>query len=406
MTNTTGATSTYSYFDWSTDALAELTGLQVTASPTATTVTALVSSPITGNWIAQQSGPTVTSLAQDVYGSTIAATGTTLQRSSVYNAWGTPTGTNTLEARLGYRGELAIDTGLNLRARTYTTATGRFTSLDPLPGDNGSSVVANPYHYALNSPANYADPTGMKETATGGSTASAAAPKIAHWSLPGVSEFRGLGKITIAAFINDRITKLFPGGPDIYAGDDRAFTPAGSLPAWNRNRFVVELDFAAGRATFQVNPTCRATDEGFFFGGGCHDPWDISVNSKPSLGVGDFTLNQDISWKRNYFSLQHRSGGFEVGWSVTHADETSVGYVADALRPRADGKIGFFPVSGGWGGYFQGDCFPSVEVFHSVAGKTENWVSWQHKGPVAMMDQVSQVRHLLGKLPGASGSYC
>lgn len=43
-----------------------------------------------------------------------------------------------------------------------STRGGVFISRDPLPGVNGTTTVANPYHYADNDPINRTDPTGMR----------------------------------------------------------------------------------------------------------------------------------------------------------------------------------------------------------------------------------------------------
>jgi YD repeat-containing protein len=63
-------------------------------------------------------------IATEVHGSVIASTGNTLARNSTYTAYGTPSGTNTFEPRLGYRGELTLDNELWLRARTYQPSLG------------------------------------------------------------------------------------------------------------------------------------------------------------------------------------------------------------------------------------------------------------------------------------------
>jgi RHS repeat-associated protein len=64
--------------------------------------------------------------------------------------------------RLGYRGELAIDGLVFLRARFYDPATRSFLSPDPLPNPPGAPCGANPYHYAWNDPVSFVDPSGMR----------------------------------------------------------------------------------------------------------------------------------------------------------------------------------------------------------------------------------------------------
>jgi len=64
-------------------------------------------------------------------------------------------------ALFGYRGEMALDGFLHLRARDYVSRLGRFTTVDLLPGVVGEVTVANPYHYANNDPLNQVDPLGL-----------------------------------------------------------------------------------------------------------------------------------------------------------------------------------------------------------------------------------------------------
>ncbi len=64
------------------------------------------------------------------------------------------------EPRFGYRGELAEGTGLDLRARTYDSDLGRFTTRDPIANYAGRPDPASPYTYADNSPLNATDPLG------------------------------------------------------------------------------------------------------------------------------------------------------------------------------------------------------------------------------------------------------
>jgi RHS repeat-associated protein len=113
-------------------------------------------------WASIHSGAVLNpvAIATDVHGSVIASTGNTLARNSAYTAYGTPSGTNTFEPRLGYRGELTLDNQLWLRARTYQPSLGLMTSRDPAQGQAGTATIAGPYHYADNNPPNRADPTG------------------------------------------------------------------------------------------------------------------------------------------------------------------------------------------------------------------------------------------------------
>jgi RHS repeat-associated protein len=110
-------------------------------------------------WIAQRNGFTDTNLSRDIHGSVIAPAAPA--RAASYDAFGKPTGANTLVPELGYRGEITIDSLTYLRARNYDAANGVFTSRDPLDGINGTPVVGNSYHYANNNPLMNADPLGL-----------------------------------------------------------------------------------------------------------------------------------------------------------------------------------------------------------------------------------------------------
>lgn len=109
---------------------------------------------------------TTASIGLDAYGSAITTTGTNLARSSSYTPFGTPTGTNTFDLRLGYRGEIQSDTLIHLRARQYEPARGAFTSVDPLDGVAGTTTIANSYHYADNNPLHGMDPLGLQTSDT------------------------------------------------------------------------------------------------------------------------------------------------------------------------------------------------------------------------------------------------
>jgi RHS repeat-associated protein len=85
------------------------------------------------------------------------------------DAWGLPSSAATSDDRsfapgpaLGFLGELEVDGLVWLRNRVYDPATRQFLSPDPLPGDPGSPVLANPYHYAGNDPIGQVDPLGLK----------------------------------------------------------------------------------------------------------------------------------------------------------------------------------------------------------------------------------------------------
>lgn len=86
-----------------------------------------------------------------------------------YDPYGTPftsTGTNpdpwNWYGAFTYQGELSLQDGINLRARTYHPQSGQFTSRDPLDGVPTTTTYANKHAYADNDPMNKVDPTGLR----------------------------------------------------------------------------------------------------------------------------------------------------------------------------------------------------------------------------------------------------
>jgi RHS repeat-associated protein len=79
--------------------------------------------------------------------------------------------------RFGYRGELARGPRVYLRARTYNTRLGRFTTPDPLSRLARPVAAVSPYSYAGNDPLNSIDPTGLFSL---GSVFSSVAHAVAH----------------------------------------------------------------------------------------------------------------------------------------------------------------------------------------------------------------------------------
>jgi RHS repeat-associated protein len=158
LTNTIASTPTTWHLDWDhTQGLAELAG---TSLETATTD--LIHPGSGAAWSLAVTGTDRTSVASDIHGSAITATATTAARSASYNAWGDPVGADTLNPKLGYRGELTTQALVHLRARDYQPETANFTTTDPLDGEDGTPTLNTPYHYADNDPLNKTDPTGLR----------------------------------------------------------------------------------------------------------------------------------------------------------------------------------------------------------------------------------------------------
>ncbi len=155
VTNTVSSTATTWTLDWDPDGLDQLVTLSQ-GSATTDLVTA-GGAP----WGVASKGSDHTVLASDVHGSVINSTGAGVPRANSYNAYGAPTGSDTLSPKLGYRGELTLGPLTNLRARDYQPTTGAFTTIDPLNGVNGTTTLSNPYHYTDNNPLNQTDPSGL-----------------------------------------------------------------------------------------------------------------------------------------------------------------------------------------------------------------------------------------------------
>ncbi len=138
------------------------------------------------------------SVAHDYRGSALTAPDTTSAvRAASYGAFGEPaasasppnppTATNpgSFAMGFGYLGELHAGSLVNLRARDYDTATGTFLSPDPLdgvPGVDGTTTIANPFHYADNNPLNTSDPSGQRPG--GADCGSALVPIICRYQHP------------------------------------------------------------------------------------------------------------------------------------------------------------------------------------------------------------------------------
>jgi RHS repeat-associated protein len=156
--NTTGTVTTTSKYSWD-PTIGQVPQLAAITDTTGT-VSNLTYGPTGWAGVHTSTALSPVAVATDIYGSVITSTGNALARNNTYTAFGTPSGTNTFDPKLGYRGELTLDNQLWLRARTYQPTIGRFTTRDPATGRSGTATLTDPYHYTNNNPTNLADPTG------------------------------------------------------------------------------------------------------------------------------------------------------------------------------------------------------------------------------------------------------
>lgn len=102
-------------------------------------------------------------VSHDVHGSALATPDTAdVVHADAYDPWGGNDGGFAEDLAFGYRSELHTGAVVHLRNRDYDPATGLFLSPDPLDGVDGTTTVANPYHYTDNDPINKTDPLGLR----------------------------------------------------------------------------------------------------------------------------------------------------------------------------------------------------------------------------------------------------
>jgi RHS repeat-associated protein len=116
-----------------------------------------------GELLSTQTGADEGLAVADQRGDVIAdlpAAGSAISDSTAYDPWGTVT--DGTERKIGFQGDYTDpDTDqVNMTARWYDPATGRFTSRDDIPLPVQPAGAANRYGYGLGAPTNYTDPTG------------------------------------------------------------------------------------------------------------------------------------------------------------------------------------------------------------------------------------------------------
>ncbi|WP_198680497.1 RHS repeat-associated core domain-containing protein [Lentzea terrae] len=116
----------------------------------------------------------------------------TVQQTKTYDAFGNAASTGTAPVPLGFQSMLTDGmTGLvDMGARSYDAATGRFTAVDDVVGDLTSPVTLNRYTYGNADPLNFFDPDG-------------------RWSIPGWEQVTSF-VAKVADWVGDRITDTFP----------------------------------------------------------------------------------------------------------------------------------------------------------------------------------------------------
>jgi RHS repeat-associated protein len=195
-------------------------------------------------------GTNVAWYAYDRHGSAIGTEAMALPDS--YSPYGEPENATSSYGPFSYRGELAYaEDEIHLRNRDYQPSTGTFTTRDPLDSVDGTTTVANPYHYTDNDPLNKVDPLGLRPTDDCGSEMSppyfgACSSRI---DFQGPTH-RGFGKVVIHFFIKPE----HDGFLGVEArGDNRNHDP--NAQPW-QSRVHVEYDFETGKGYAHASPTC------------------------------------------------------------------------------------------------------------------------------------------------------
>jgi RHS repeat-associated protein len=374
----------YQFYDWdTTSGLTELTaiagvGYSITGDYSRTINLARAAE---APWATAQTTESTDALASDVHGSTVESSATTLAASSSYSAWGEATAT-TAQPKLGYRGELTIAGLTHLRARDYESATGTFTTTDPLDGVPGTTTLSHPYQYGNNDPLNRTDPSGM--SVKDADLKNDCSPSTQMWSIGRHDQLTVFGRVGVAGFIPDETSHLDPFGiVGMYRGDGRDFA-YGAIPM-DKSRFVVSLDFQSGIARMQVNPT-HSVD------GTCWSAFGIRVNDMDhGWPSGDQRINMFS------FGIGESGKAFRVQWSVVHGDRR---WFSGATRPAFDGSLVFQNEGSSQSVRYDGDCFPSVEAYqYGSRGKVTSLTLFPSRGPVFGINQLPNCsRETTGKL--------
>jgi len=245
------------------------------------------------------------------------------------------------------------------------------TTRDPLDGINGTTVVANPYHYADNDPINKTDPSGERST-------DSAYPAMHHQderariSLKGLDNWKRLGRVEVGGFIQEKESSmgLLLGRSTVefglYEGDGRQDVRQYPIPI-DQSRFYADLDFEKGEGLISVRHTCSVDP-----GAGCWAAWPIAFNGSPAP-----RLRGDGSWQiaapRNEFNLWIEGPYVKFSWRVVHGDRRSVAGMipTEWARPAFEGTLSMrFNGKKNEFGY-SGSCFPSIQVFNRASGRNQ-----------------------------------
>lgn len=288
--------------------------------------------------------------------------------------FGDTTTTGVVAAAIGYRSELTTDRLVYLRHRHYDPTTAQFLTKDPLDGVPSTPTITNPYHHTDNNPITKTDPTGLRpgdDEFGGGSSVTGSAP---------ITPRPGYGKLRVNLFISacesGYLSMQFHGDCrdfDRFAGDDDS-------------RATFTVDFERGIVRVFVNDSCRV-------GGDCHDALPLGVNHP---GVGDACGTPEappvIAECRNALSEAYPPNVVEV----TDAGTTvRIGYrlVNSAApwylpTPAIDGTLRITPISTSneVRACFDGDDYPSMEIYQDVGASTRILARWSESriGPGAL----------------------
>jgi RHS repeat-associated protein len=370
-----GNNTTSSTFDWDLT----LTAPELIAQVIGSTTTDFAYG--SDQWASQESGGVVAAIGLDVHSSVVPTSNTAgLAQSVSYTAWGEPS-TSSVEPHLGYRGELGLDTLLDLRARQYDPDTSAFTSIDPLDGVDGTTSVGQRYAYAENDPLLRSDPTG--EMSTDPVTFKTAGEVRTRTLIRHIKRHPGWGWAWANLFIHECRPTI---QGNSFRGDCRPFDV--NSPA-SKARSRIFFNFEQGDISFFVNYSCTAD-------GDCHSALPTTAERGCSLKLsGQYGCTKGNN--QNTFSYSEYDDGQYAGIEISFQLKDSA--IADTIRSlspaiNADVNVSFRS------GYrlqvcYNGDDYPSFEMYHVHHGRPHT-VAQFPEGSALRLISVYPDRHKCG----------